>query len=350
MTRIEPKHAAVFIGVCSVVAFLINSTQHHRFSALNFSLQQQAPVTEKTTQPFKTAPPIAAPVPIPVRPIIWPGDVPATKIIHIPNPEHPTTGIMDNTLRVGDELEMDWEPLWFYSTQELPSAIEIAFKNDGGNFESPEEYRKNNPDNNGTNAWWTKKRIVRLRLKPGFRDETTFRFVIEKINEDAIKPLPYVAPQQYHELSVAYTKFQGLKDGTIQIDLTFENLSNSKTIAVAMYGDVCSFEPCPVLSSLIAADGTQYTINTGGLTGIKCIRALPQKLTAIEPNGQLKASLNFEPQGRLSDSVKSFKMQMQIVVNLNFNESAYDNYRPTHDLPPHCQVVDMIFEMPVRWN
>jgi len=44
MTNIEPKRAAVFIGVCSVIAFLINLTQNHSYSAPNFGLQQQAPV------------------------------------------------------------------------------------------------------------------------------------------------------------------------------------------------------------------------------------------------------------------------------------------------------------------
>ena len=47
MTNIEPKRAAAFVVVCSVIAFLINSTQHRSYSAQNVVLQQQQLETER---------------------------------------------------------------------------------------------------------------------------------------------------------------------------------------------------------------------------------------------------------------------------------------------------------------
>src|SRR5579884_605105 len=127
------------------------------------------------------------------REVIWPVDVPPTRIIHIPATANPTTSTMDLVLHPGDELEFDLEPMWDFHVHWDDSAAEVAVS--GGNRFMPiMEYEKyvKQAAAAGAGPWWTKSRVARFHLRPGISGESTMKFMIEKRPADEGKPPPIV--------------------------------------------------------------------------------------------------------------------------------------------------------------
>jgi hypothetical protein len=79
------------------------------------------------------------------------------------------------------------------------------------------------------------------------------------------------------------------------------------------------------------------------------MRAFPQRLTAIQPGDKIMTSFRFAPRGWLSNYVTSFRLQAEFIVNPNYHESQYFNYRGRDDvLPPYCSIHNLFFDIPYR--
>jgi TolB-like protein len=140
-----------------------------------------------------------------------------------------------------------------------------------------------------------------------------------------------------------------LDDGSFSVGLTIQNKSAKNSIAVAMYHDVCYMQPCALLTSMTAGDGTQFNCDDSGLIGIRSTRFSPLPLTEIEPNGEKKVSIRFGTRGTLSETVTTITFQSEFVVNQNYNAHAYDNYRlDQNTLPPNCKIENVVLEIPVQ--
>lgn len=155
--------------------------------------------------------------------------------------------------------------------------------------------------------------------------------------------------KQIGNLCVVLDSLLRLNDGTFSVGLTLQNKSGKNSIAVAMYHDVCFMKPCPLLTSMTGADGTQFGCDDSGLTGIRSTRSSPEPLTEIEPNGEIKVSVRFWMRGRLSETVTSITFQSEIVVNQNYSAHAYDNYQSgDQNAPPaNCKVENFVLEIPI---
>jgi TolB-like protein len=164
------------------------------------------------------------------------------------------------------------------------------------------------------------------------------------------------APQQFSNLTLAVEGLHGLNDGSIMVNVYFRNTSAKAAIAVGMYMQQCMVQPCELRSSLVAGDGTEFSCTDRDLTGIQGLRLTPAKLTAIEPGGEIKASIRYDPRARVGDSVTSFKWQAEVVVNLNYSERQYDNFKVNpYDSnqdrpPPYCKIHNFVFDIPVTHN
>jgi hypothetical protein len=254
---------------------------------------------------------------------------------------------MEINLHQGDDLELDFDPLWtMQPTTEAGFAGTEISVDSGSGFETLQEYHQNR-ENSGTNAYWMKPRTIRMRLAAG-RPDTTYSYTIEKKSPETL--LPAVPPQTIGNLSVTYGGIRGLPDGKVLVYLTFHNSSTANTIAVALHDEPCTFMPCELATSLLCSDGTPYVIYTSELTGINGLRASPRYLTAIEPGQELKTSLKFESRGNVASIIDSVRLQSEIVVNADYHASDYYNYRETGQdfLPPYCAVVNVMFDIPIR--
>jgi TolB-like protein len=155
--------------------------------------------------------------------------------------------------------------------------------------------------------------------------------------------------QKFGNLTVVFDRLRSVNGRSIEVDLTFQNTSDKTPIAVAMYHDVCYVQPCFLVSSLVAGDGTQYVSQDSGLRGIAATRWSPKPLTEIDPSGEIKASVIFEPRGTISDSVTTFTLQAELVVNHNYNASDYDNLQlDQNSLTPYCKLEYLNFDIPVK--
>lgn len=271
----------------------------------------------------------------------WPDGAMATKIIHIPDPREPAKGLIEINLHRGDDLEIDFDPSWVIraTAQEGFAGAEVAVDS-GNGFETLQD-----SENFGTNA---QSRTMRMRLLAG-RSDTTYFFTVAKVRLE--KPLPSVPSQTFGDLTISESGLRGLTDHTMISYLTFRNNSRVNTIAVAMHDEGCTALPCELRSSLLASDGTRYVIDTSGITGINGMRAKPENLISIEPGQELKASLIFRPRDVLSEYTRSFELQAEIVVNSNYRDYEYANYRPQGDvLPPYCKIINVMFEIPIKWH
>ena len=335
--KIEPGRAIVFVIVFWMLGALI-----HNY--LKYGVQR----TSAVIQSVPTIQPPAASKAPPVVSIskIWPDGATPTKIVHIPDPQEPAQGLMDITLNPGDDLELDFDPLWIFNTTGPDSlaGTEIAI-DDGSGFESLQEYVQNR-DESGTNAWWMKSRIVRIRLQSG-RPSTTYSVTVAKRTIE--KPLPPVLPQTFDDLTITETGIHDLSTRKVVVDLMFRNTSSMNTIAVAMYADQPRGIQYNLKSSLICSDGTPYVVSISDIAGINALRTNLRQLISIEPGQELKASLEFEPRGIRSNHFTSFTLQAEIVVNSNYRDGEYDNYRETGRdvLPSDCKIVNAMFDIPI---
>ena len=106
--KIEPGRAVIFVIVFWILGALI-----HNY--LKYGVQHSSTVIQSAVQ---TMPPPPASKEPPVVSIskIWPGGATPTKIVHIPDPHEPAQGLMDITLHQGDDVELDFDPLWIFNT------------------------------------------------------------------------------------------------------------------------------------------------------------------------------------------------------------------------------------------
>ena len=130
----------------------------------------------------------------------------------------------------------------------------------------------------------------------------------DKKSAEQTKPVPPSQPSQtFGNLSVSLESLRGLNDGSIAVNLVFQNKSDKSSIAVAAFaGPNCYVPPCELRSSLTAADGTEYDCHDDGITGIQTMRTRPERLTEIQPGGEIKTSFKFYTRGRLGERVTSF--------------------------------------------
>jgi hypothetical protein len=339
--KIESGRAVVFIVVLGVIGTVIhNALQYNapRSSAV-------APVTAVQTPAIPIASPVAAPVVSISK--IWPDGATPTKIVHIPDPQEPAKGLLEINLHQGDDLELDFDPLWtIRTTREAEVAGEEVAIDSGNGFETLQEFAQTR-ETSGTNAWWMKSRKVRMRLAAGHPDMTC-DYTVEKKSPES--PLPTVPPQMIGDLSVTCDVVRWLPDRKVLAYLTFRNNSTANTIAVALHDESCTMMPCELATSLLCSDGTPYVLYTSELTGINGLRTSPRYLTAIEPGQELKTSLKFEPRGNVSSAIDSVRLQSEIVVNADYLADEYSNFRETGRdfLPPNCMVFNVMFDIPIR--
>lgn len=155
-----------------------------------------------------------------------------------------------------------------------------------------------------------------------------------------------IASQDFSNLRVNVDKLRILDDGTVMVHLSFQNKSAKNSIAVALYHDVCFMQPCMMRTTLVAANGKQFTCSDAQLKGIGSMRFGPDTLTEIEPGATIKASIHFAD-GRLSARTTSFTLQSEIVVNQNYRAGAYANYQLNENsLPPGCKIHNLVLEIP----
>jgi hypothetical protein len=334
--------------VFAIVLFVIGLAIH---KALNNSTPQATMVQVNHI----ASPSLPAPQFPPVVTIskVWPDGATPTKVVHVPDPQEPAKGVMNITLHQGDDVELDFDSLWYFNTENNNSlsGTETVI-DDGSGFRSLQEYRNyiSHSDQAGADAWWMKSRIVRMRLAAG-RSDGTYSFDVQKKSVETESPLPPVPPQTFDDLTITESGLKGLSNHRMIVYLTFHNKSPVNTIAVALHDEGCTAMPCSLRSSLLASDGTPYVIDTAGITGINGLRTKPEYLISIEPGQELKASLTFEPRGDLSEYTKSFELQTEVVVNSNYQDYEYTNYRPRGDvLPPYCKIINVMFEIPIRWH
>lgn len=156
-------------------------------------------------------------------------------------------------------------------------------------------------------------------------------------------PLP---SKKFGNLNIVIKDISFFGDGTCLVSLTFQNKNTKKPIAVAMYHDVCYMKPCPLRTSLVAGDGTQFQCDDSGLTGIGSTRFSPVPLKKIAPNEEIDASVRLRTRGRISETVASVTFQSEIMVNQDYKERMYDNYRLNeNELPPGCKVENLVMEI-----
>lgn len=340
------------------MAFFINS--RHRPPSFQTVMPVSVPIVP--ANPPTAVPPPPQPVTAPVvsKPVVWPADVPPTRIINIPEPGHAVSGVMDIMIRSGDETEFRIDPWW--DVIALPSqggnewsSVESAI-DEGNGFKPSRDYIQywKDQESRGNTPRFSKKRVVRYHLVRGATRAASLRFQIDKKSEDDFKPLPHVPPQQFGSLIVNEIALQGVNGNVrIRVDLDFQNSSSSTPIAVAMYCSQSTFAVGAerLKSSLIAADGKEYWCDKDDMAGIDYSNANPNTLTEIAPGETRRVSLNFIPWNGPAGRVSMMKVQCEVVVNLNYNRGMYQNYRPTPGvLPPGCKIYNAVFDIPVRFR
>jgi hypothetical protein len=137
-----------------------------------------------------------------------------------------------------------------------------------------------------------------------------------------------------------------MRDGSATVNLVFQNRNSKKSLAVGMFAQPTMFPPGWLRSTITAGDGTEYSCSTDSITGIQALRAKPSGLTEILPGKEVRVSLKYTPNRRLSEQTKTMKFQAEIVLNSTYSASQYDNYRVDQDvLPPHCKIENLVFDI-----
>jgi hypothetical protein len=162
------------------------------------------------------------------------------------------------------------------------------------------------------------------------------------------KPAAAKIMNQFGELSVTYESQIRMSDSTVLVNLIFANTSADKTIAVAMHGGSSSRRSLRVNSSLVGADGTKWSLTTSDLTGITSGHEDPGDLTVIEAHKELKAALSFFSGDMSSKSSTQFRLQAELVLNRDYDENQYNNYRVGDTLPPKCKIVNLVMDLPAN--
>lgn len=150
----------------------------------------------------------------------------------------------------------------------------------------------------------------------------------------------------FSDLTVTLESIKGMQDGKVLVNFLFQNKNTKKAIGVAVYAYDSWGSSSSLRSSLIGGDGTECTSHSDDLTGLKALRTKPSQLTIIQPGREINVSLKYSPNRRFSENLASARLQAELVVNHDYNESHYANYRTDKDvLPPHCQVENLVLDI-----
>lgn len=155
------------------------------------------------------------------------------------------------------------------------------------------------------------------------------------------KPAAPKIMQQFGDLSVTYESHMAMQNATVLVNLVFSNSSSTKTIAVGLFYDRS------LVATLVGGDGSRFTTEPSGLTGIKSIGSDPADLIAIEPLKELKTAISFYSPGNSPKTLTAYRLQAEVVVNGDYNETQYENYNvKNHSLPPRCRKVNVTMDLP----
>lgn len=306
-----------------------------------------APLTIPTPPPVQQ--PVAPPPPVVSRPVIWPGDVPPTQVIRIPDPAKPTTGTMDLVLHSGDELEFDFEPQWVCNLEEVSPAIEIAV-DDGSGFKPLAEYQQGRLNRAGTNTWWMKRRVGRYHLRAGAAQEARMRMVINRNSEEASRPDRPLEPQRFGDLAVNVRRLEwsGGNSHTevAKLDLEFRNTSQEHAIGVAFHRVTPYVSDSAVKTSLVASD-KEYSFDEA--SGMRTMYADAGDLTEIGPGETRMVSLSLRTPWGFWGKVSQAVLRSEIVLDSSFRSASPANYaRSSQELPPNCRLENIYFEIPLH--
>lgn len=153
--------------------------------------------------------------------------------------------------------------------------------------------------------------------------------------------------QKFGNVVVTLDRLQHLNDGSYLVDLTFQNTGNKNPVAVAFhYGNV-NFLPCE-LGSLVGTDGSKYLTYTSAIKGIQATSNDPGPLVQIDADNEIKTSVRFSanPNERPSGVPDSFRLQMEFVVNPNYNAVAGNNNYSSSQVPPGCRLYNLVLDIP----
>lgn len=352
MRKIEYWKALLFIGSLLAIAFFINVSQNRE--APEKSIYKSQFKSESIADPSATQAREPKPVATPqtARILIWPAEVSPTKIIRIPDPESPASGVMDLVLQPGDDYQFEIQPWWMISYEKLPSQIENA-ADEGDGYKMHEAVQaKHREIEEAGGAWFSKQRTLRFRVKPGVTEQTSFRVVIDKRSAKDFEPLPPVPPERFSNLTVHFRSLQGVNSGVV-ILLDFQNTSKTDSIGVALRDNGNPFNSITtsqvsIMSSLVSSSG--ISLSCEDITGLRQMRVNPENLTLIGPGETRHVSLTYWTDGGLrGNRITSFKLQLEIIHNSSYSPAAYSQYQPARDiLPPGCKVENIFFEIPVR--
>jgi TolB-like protein len=157
---------------------------------------------------------------------------------------------------------------------------------------------------------------------------------------------PGIAAQQFGNLTIQLRSVRGLPDDSASVTLLFQNKDTKNSIAVALHS-----APMPhyldAITSLVLADGTEYLFENA--TGIRLLNSNPNSLTEIAPGESLQVSLKYRAHRMPAESISSATLQAELVINSNYSERSYLNYRQKVDvLPPECRIRNLMFEIPLK--
>ncbi len=170
----------------------------------------------------------------------------------------------------------------------------------------------------------------------------------EESNSGNAKPEKPKISKSFGDLTISFERVTGAQDGSLLLYLIFENKSKSKSIAVAMHGEPNYYSPVPLRSSLIGTDGTECKSNEDSVTGIHSLVSRPDQLTEIKPGEEIRPAIKYRPNQQWAQNVSSLRLQAEIVINPDYRENQYADYRPEKDvLPPRCVIQNLVFDIPV---
>jgi hypothetical protein len=167
---------------------------------------QTSPVGVPTPQAVPISVSASQTTPVISKPKIWPDGAMPTKVVHIPEPQQPIQGLMVVTLNQGDDIELDFDPSWLFNTvgPDSVSGLEISI-NSGNGFQTYQEYQRISSEI-GYDAWWSKPRVVRMRLASS-RPDATYRFSVVKRTTGM--PMNSLPPQNLYHPVITEPRYHG---------------------------------------------------------------------------------------------------------------------------------------------
>jgi len=284
---------------------------------------------------------VASAPPTPVVPAkVWPADWTPTSTVSINDSNHSAKGIMSFTLNPGDDLQVEFGPLWVCKVPDQMRELEIAV-NDGNGFEKLQDYwtRVSPTQDAGKNSWWWTSRLLRFRIRPGLRGNLGLQLDVSRMVYEEMKPGPFPPPQQFGDVTISVEDVKRTEQGRAVFTVVFHNTSSSHTIGAAIHSEVITPR-----ASLVSSDGKEYVLV--GFDGIGMMSLNPSSLTQLDPGETDRATATWtwwKP-----GAVSSFRLQMEIVLDSNYSRSAVASFQQNgYNLPPTCRVHNFITDIPI---